>query len=104
MYELKNQGFLQITERFSNFNIYDLAKSEIAHTSYNLKHIDDSVYEDIRYEIGEWIVELMNEDRFVEGLSVMNFDSEVEKPVWAKTIKTKKTFRKVFEKPLLEND
>ena len=104
MYELKNQGFLQITERFSNFNIYDLAKSEIAHISYNLKHIDDSVYEDIRYEIGEWIVELMNEDRFVEGLSVMNFDSEVEKPVWAKTIKTKKTFRKVFEKPLLEND
>ena len=104
MYELKNQGFLQITERFSNFNIYDLAKSEIAHISYNLKHIDDSVYEDIRYEIGEWIVDLMNEDMFVEGLSVMNFDSEVEKPVWAKTIKTKKTFRKVFERPLLEND
>ena len=104
MYELKNQGFLQITERFSNFNVYDLAKSEIAHISYNLKHIDDSVYDDIRYEIGEWVVELMNEDRFVEGLSVMNFDSEVEKPVWAKTIKTKKTFRKVFEKPLLEKD
>ena len=104
MYELKNQGFLQITERFSNFNIYDLAKSEIAHISYNLKHIDDSVYEDIRYEIGEWVVELMNEDKFVEGLSVMNFDSEVEKPVWAKTRKTKKTFRKVFEKPLLENN
>ncbi len=104
MYELKNQGFLQITERFGNFNVYDLAKSEIAHISYDLKHIDDSVYEDIRYEIGEWVVELMNEDRFVEGLSVMNFDSEVEKPVWAKTIKTKKTFRKVFEKPLLENN
>ncbi len=104
MYELKNQGFLQITERFSNFNIYDLAKSEIAHISYNLKHIDDSVYEDIQYEIGEWVVELMNEDRFVEGLSVMNFDSEVEKQVWAKTIKTKKTIRKVFERPLLEND
>ena len=46
----------------------------------------------------------MNEDKFVEGLSVMNFDSEVEKPVLAKTIKTKKTFRKVFEKPLLEKD
>lgn len=104
MYELKNQGFLQIADRFGNFNIYDLAKSEIAHISYNLKHIDDSVYEDIRYEIGEWVVDLMNEDRFVEGLSVMNFDSEVEKPVWAKTIKTKKTFRKVFEKPLLEKD
>ncbi len=104
MYALKNQGFLQITERFNNFNIYDLANSEIAHISYDLKHIDDSVYEDIRYEIGEWVVDLMNEDKFVEGLSVMNFDSEVEKPVWAKTRKTKKTFRKVFERPLIEND
>ncbi len=104
MYALKNQGFLQITERFNNFNIYDLANSEIAHISHDLKHIDDSVYEDIRYEIGEWVVDLMNEDKFVEGLSVMNFDSEVEKPVWAKTRKTKKTFRKVFERPLIEND
>ena len=104
MYKLEKQGFLQINGRFGNSNIYDLANSEIAHISYDLKHIDDSVYEDIRYEIGEWVVELMNEDRFVEGLSIMNFDSEVEKPVWAKTRKTKKTFRKVFEKPLSKND
>ena len=46
----------------------------------------------------------MNDDMFVEGLSIMNFDSEVEKPVWLKTRKTKKTFRKVFEKPLSKND
>lgn len=80
-----------------------MAKSEIAHISYNLKH-RRFVYDDIRYEIGEWIVDLMNGDMFVEGLSIMNFDSEVEKPVWVKTRKTKKTFRKVFEKPLLEKD
>ena len=104
MYKLEKQGFLQINGRFGNSNIYDLANSEIAHISYDLKHIDDSVYEDIRYEIGEWVVDIMKEDRFVEGLSIMNFDSEVEKPVWAKTRKTKKTFRKVFEKPSLEND
>ena len=104
MYKLEKQGFLQINGRLGNSNVYDLANSEIAHISYNLKHIDDSVYDDIRYEIGEWVVELMNEDRFVEGLSIMNFDSEVEKPVWAKTRKTKKTFRKVFEKPLSKND
>lgn len=104
MYKLEKQGFLQINGRLGNSNVYDLANSEIAHISYNLKHIDDSVYDNIRYEIGEWVVELMNEDRFVEGLSIMNFDSEVEKPVWAKTRKTKKTFRKVFEKPLSKND
>ncbi len=104
MYKLEKQGYLQINGRFGNSNVYDLANSEIAHISYDLKHIDDSVYSDIRYEIGEWVVELMNEDRFVEGLSIMNFDSEVEKPVWAKTRKTKKTFRKVFEKPLSKND
>ena len=100
MYQLANQGFLEKTSRFGNSNVYDLAKSEVTYINYDLKHIDESVYDDIRHEIGEWVVDIMKEDKFVEGLSIMNFDSEVEKPSWAKTKKTKKTFRKVFEKPL----
>ena len=100
MYQLANQGFLEKTSRFGNSNVYDLAKSEVTCINYDLKHIDESVYEDIWHEIGEWVVDIMKEDKFVEGLSIMNFDSEVEKPSWAKTKKTKKTFRKVFEKPL----
>lgn len=44
--------------------------------------MDDSVYDDICYEIGEWVVDIMKEDKFIEGLSIMNFDSDIRKPIW----------------------
>ncbi len=82
IYELANNGFLQVTAQSGRSNIYDLSKSEVISINYDLKHIDDSIYEDICYEIGEWVVDIMKEDKFVEGLSIMNFDSEVKKPKW----------------------
>ncbi len=82
MYELADKGFLQITGRVGRSNVYDLAKSEVESINYDLKHIDDSTYENICYEIGEWVVDIMKEDKFVEGLSIMNFDSTVKKPTW----------------------
>jgi len=82
MYELADKGFLQVTDQSGRSNIYDLAKSEVESISYDLKHMDDSVYNDICYEIGEWVVDIMKEDKFIEGLSIMNFDSEVRKPIW----------------------
>ena len=82
MYELADKGFLQVTDQSGRSNIYDLAKSEVESISYDLKHMDDSVYDDICYEIGEWVVDIMKEDKFIEGLSIMNFDSEVRKPIW----------------------
>ena len=82
MYELADKGFLQITDRSGRSNVYDLAKSEVESISYDLKHMDDSVYDDICYEIGQWVVDIMKEDKFVEGLSIMNFDSDIRKPIW----------------------
>lgn len=82
MYELADKGFLQITDHVGRSNVYDLAKSEVESINYDLKHIDDSTYENICYEIGEWVVDIMKEDKFVEGLSIMNFDSMVKKPTW----------------------
>lgn len=99
MYKLEKQGFLQINGHLGNSNVYDLANSEIAHISYDLKHIDDSEYDDIRYEIGEWVVELMNEDRFVEGLSIMNFDSEVENQFGQKPERPKRLLEKSLKSP-----
>ena len=82
IYELADKGFLQITNHVGRSNVYDLAKSEVESINYELKHIDDSTYENICYEIGEWVVDIMKEDKFVEGLSIMNFDSTVKKPTW----------------------
>ena len=82
MYELADKGFIQVTTRSGRANVYDLAKSEVASINYDLKHIDNSIYENICYEIGEWVIDIMKEDKFVEGLSIMNFDTEVKKPTW----------------------
>lgn len=41
----------------------------------------------------------MNGDMFVEGLSIMNFDSEVEKPVWVKTRRLKRLLEKSLKSP-----
>lgn len=82
MYELADKGFIQVTTRSGRANVYDLAKSEVASINYDLKHIDNLIYENICYEIGEWVIDIMKEDKFVEGLSIMNFDSEVKKPTW----------------------
>lgn len=82
MHELADKGFIQVTTRSGRANVYDLAKSEVASINYDLKHIDDSIYQNICYEIGEWVIDIMKEDKFVEGLSIMNFDAEVKKPTW----------------------
>lgn len=82
IYELADKGFLQVTTHSGRANVYDLAKSEVASINYDLKHINDSIYENICYEIGEWVIGIMKEDKFVEGLSIMNFDAEVKKPAW----------------------
>ena len=82
MYELAEKGFLKVVAHSGRANVYDLAKSETAAIHYDLQHIDEQIYEDIRYEVGDWIVDIMKEDKFIEGLSVMNFDEGVEKPKW----------------------
>lgn len=82
MHELADKGFIQVTTRSGRANVYDLAKSEVASINYDLKHIDDSIYQNICYEISEWVIDIMKEDKFVEGLSIMNFDAEVKKPTW----------------------
>ena len=82
IYELANKGFLQVTDQSGKSNVYDLTKSEVAYINDDLKHIDDTVHQIICREVGEWVVDIMREDKFVEDLSIMNFDDEVKKPPW----------------------
>ena len=82
IYELANKGFLQVTDQSGKSNVYDLTKSEVAYINDDLKHIDDNVHQIICREVGEWVIDIMMEDKFVEDLSIMNFDDEVKKPPW----------------------
>ena len=82
IYELANKGFLQVTDQSGKSNVYDLTKSEVSYINDDLKHIDDTVHQIICREVGEWVIDIMMEDKFVEDLSIMNFDDEVKKPPW----------------------
>lgn len=82
IYELANKGFLQVTDQSGKSNVYDLTKSEVSYINDDLKHIDDTIHQIICHEVGEWVIDIMMEDKFVEDLSIMNFDDEVKKPPW----------------------
>lgn len=82
MYELADKGFIRVVGHSGRANVYDLAKSEMVSINYDLQHIDESIYENICYEIGDWVVDIMKQDEFIDGLDIMNFDDEVNKPRW----------------------
>ena len=81
-YELADKGFLKITNKVQRSNVYDLSDSDFVSIDDDLKHINPKVYENIAYELGSEIADLVKCDVYVENLDVMNFDSEVDKPRW----------------------
>ena len=48
----------------------------------DLRNISNLTYKNIEYELGTEIANIVRRDTFVDGLNIMNFDSEVQKPVW----------------------
>ena len=81
-YELFDKGFLKITTKVGRSNVYDLADSDTISINNDLRNISESTYENIEYELGSEIAEIVRNDNFIEGLDIMNFDSEVNKPIW----------------------
>ena len=81
-YELADKGFLKITHKVQRSNVYDLSDSDFVSIDEDLKHISESTYRNIEYEMGSEIAELVREDNYVDGLDIMNFDSGVDKPRW----------------------
>ena len=81
-YELHDKGFLKVVDRAGKSNIYDLSDSDMFSINEDLRNISNLTYKNIEYELGTEIADIVRRDKFVEGLSIMNFDSEVDKPVW----------------------
>lgn len=81
-YELHDKGFLKVVDRAGNSNIYDLSDSDMFSINEDLRNISNLTYKNIEYELGTEIANIVRRDTFVDGLNIMNFDSEVQKPVW----------------------
>ena len=81
-YELADKGFLKVVNKVQRSNVYDLSDSDFVSIDEDLKHIGVYIYENIEYELGPEIADLVRKDKYVDGLDIMNFDSEVSKPRW----------------------
>ena len=81
-YELADKGFLKVVNKVQRSNVYDLSDSDFVSIDEDLKHIGVYIYENIEYELGPEIADIVRKDKYVDGLDIMNFDSEVSKPRW----------------------
>jgi hypothetical protein len=81
-YELHDKGFLKVVDRVGKSNIYDLSDSDTVSINEDLQNISHLTYKNIEYELGPEIADIVKADKYIDNLSIMNFDKEVEKPVW----------------------
>ena len=81
-YELFDKGFLKITDKKGRANIYDLSDSDTISINNDLRNLSEYNYTHIEYELGKTVADKVRGDEFIEGLDIMNFDSEVDKPNW----------------------
>ena len=80
--ELNNRGFVRVVEKKNNANVYELTGA------FNMNLIEDTlslspqIRKTIAYELGDEILTILEEDKPVPGLSIMDHDDNVLKPNW----------------------
>lgn len=85
IYELHEKGYLQIVGRTGKANLYTLAETELQTINNDLRRLSERDNPELVEELGEDIAELVTmNDKYLEGLDIMNQDSEVHQPVWLK--------------------
>ena len=82
MYELANKGYLRVVDRVRNMNVYDLLPDDVSSIEYDLQNINPKIYEDVGYELGEWVIDIMKHDKYIDDLDIMSFTGGVDKPRW----------------------
>lgn len=82
MYELADKGYLRVVDRVRNSNVYDLLPDDISNIEYDLQNISDDVYKNIAYELGDWVIDVMKQDKYIDDLDIMSFMGGVDKPRW----------------------
>ena len=80
--ELNSRGFVRIIERKGNAYVYELTGK------FNITTIEESISlspkmrKKIAFELGDELVSIIEQDKPVPGLSIMNHDDSVKEPNW----------------------
>lgn len=85
IYELHEKGYLEVVDRVGRANVYNLAGSELQTINNDLKQLSDKNNNDLVEELGEEIAEQVKmNDKYIDGLDVLNQDENIKKPLWLK--------------------
>ena len=80
--ELNNRGFVRVVEKKNNANVYELTGAFNMNLIEETLSLSPSVKKIIAYELGEEVLTILEEDKPVPGLSIMDHDDNVIKPNW----------------------
>ena len=80
--ELNSRGFVRVLEKKGNANVYELTGKFNPTTIEEKFTLNKSVKEIIAYELGDELLTVLEEDKPVKGLSILDHDDNVLKPNW----------------------
>ena len=80
--ELNSRGFIRVVERKGNANVYELTGKFNKNTIEEQLALSPQIRKTIAYELGDEILTILEEDKPVNGLTIMDHDDSVRKPNW----------------------
>ena len=80
--ELNSRGFVRVVEKKNNANVYELTGAFSMNLLEETLTLNESVKKTIAYELGDELLAILEEDKPVKGLSIMDHDDNVRSPNW----------------------
>ena len=80
--ELNSRGFIRIVERKGNAYVYELTGKFTADTVEEKFALSKRVKKTITYELGEDLLTILEGDKPIPDLSIMDHDDNVKRPNW----------------------
>ena len=80
--ELNSRGFVKVVEKKGNANVYELTGAFSMNLIEESLSLSPSVKKIIAYELGEELLTILEEDKPIKGLTIMDHDDNIDKPNW----------------------
>ena len=80
--ELNSRGFIRIVERKGNAYVYELTGKFTADTVEEKFALSKRVRKTISYELGDELLTILEEDKPIPDLTIMDHDDSIKRPYW----------------------
>jgi len=80
--ELNSRGFIRIVERKGNAYVYELTGKFTADTIEEKFALSPKIKKTIKYELGDELLTILEEDKPIPDLTIMDHDDSIKRPNW----------------------